>query len=114
MRRSKAEIYLHFVWGTWGRLPLVTPEIERDIYRCIENEAKRLQCTVLAIGGMPNHVHLAVRIPTVVSAAVLAQQVKGVSSTFVRDRLQPDELFRWQEGYSVFSFNRKDLPVVMD
>ena len=33
-------------------------------------------------------------------------QVKGVSSTLVRDHLHPDTLFRWQEGFAVFSFGR--------
>ncbi len=109
MRRSKAEIYLHLVWGTWERLPLVTPDIERELYRCIENEARQLKCVVLAIGGMPDHVHLIVRVPTLVSAARLAQQVKGVSSTFVRNQLRIGELFRWQEGYGVFSISRSHL-----
>src|SRR5579872_23782 len=99
MRKSKADIYLHLVWKTWERLPLVTLEIERSVYRCIVQEAERLKCTVLAIGGMPDHIHLAVRIPTTVCAAQLAQQVKGVSSTFVRKQLHPGELFRWQEGF---------------
>ena len=113
MRKSKAEIYFHLVWKTWERWPLVTPEIEREVYRCIVQEAERLNCTVLAIGGMPDHVHLAVRVPTKVSAAMIAQQVKGVSSTFVRDQLLPGELFRWQHGYGVFSFHRRDTATVV-
>jgi putative transposase len=113
MRRSKAEIYLHFVWGTWQRSPFITPEIERDLYRCIESEAERLEVTVLAIGGVADHVHLLVRIPTRLSAANLAKQVKGVSSTFVRDQLHPAEPFRWQEGYGVFSVSRSHVPRVI-
>jgi len=113
MRRSKAEIYLHLVWGTWGSLPLVTEEIERSVYRCIESEAQRLKCIVLAIGGMPDHVHLVVRVPTRVSAAQLAQQIKGVSSTFVRDQLRTGELFRWQEGFGVFSLSRSHVERVV-
>ena len=31
MRQSKAEIYLHFVWATYERLPLLTPDIEREV-----------------------------------------------------------------------------------
>ena len=101
MRQTKAEIYLHFVWATYQRMPLVAPEIERDVHRCIESEAKRLKCATLAIGGMPDHVHLFVRMPTRISAAMLMQQVKGVSSTFVRDQLKTDGYFGWQDGYGV-------------
>jgi putative transposase len=100
---SKSEIYLHLVWSTWRRQPFVTAEIERDVYRCIENEVKRLRCDTLAIGGMPDHVHLVVKTPTNVHSAKIAKQVKGVSSTFARDQLLQGGLFRWQEGFAVFS-----------
>src|SRR5579862_4416633 len=106
MSRSKSEIYLHLIWTTWQRQPLVTSDIERAVYRCIEQQAFQLRCRVLAIGGMPDHVHLAVRTPTSVDAARLAMQVKGVSSTLVRDQLHPQALFRWHEGFAVFSFGR--------
>ncbi len=101
------------VWATWQRLPLVTPEIERDVYRCIESEAQTLHCSVLAISGLADHVHLAARVTTSVTASQLAKQVKGVSSTLVRQTLRPDELFRWQEGFGVFSVSRSHLPSVI-
>ena len=61
MQKSKAEHYLHFVWTTQQLHPLLTPEVEKSVYRCIQVEAKRLKCAVLALGGLPDHVHLAVR-----------------------------------------------------
>jgi putative transposase len=114
VRQTKAEIYLHLVWATWRRQPLVTEEIERAVYRCIEKEVRRLQCNVLAIGGMPDHVHLVVKIRTTVSAAQLAQKVKGVSSTLARDQLlPPDTFFGWQDGYAVFSISRNHVKRVI-
>ena len=106
-RKSNVEVYLHFVWATKRRLPLIVPELERRLHGCISGEAKRLDCEVLAVGGMPDHVHLAVAMPTVLSPAKLMQQVKGVSSRFASERLLPSgEVFVWQEGYGVFSFSR--------
>ncbi len=87
-------MYLHFVWATKRRLPLIVPEVERRLYGCISAEARRLGCEVLAVGGMPDHVHLAVAMPTVLSPAKLMQQVKGVSSHFASEHLLPaGELF---------------------
>jgi putative transposase len=113
MRRSKAEIYFHLVWGTKNRLPLLTPHVERDIYRCIENEARRLGCVVLALNGVEDHVHMVVKAPTQVSAAQIAHQVKGVSSHFARDTFPACEAFTWQEGYAVFSLSRPHKDVVI-
>lgn len=112
-RQSKAEIYLHMVWATRLREPLVEPAIERAVHRCVEAEARDLGCVVLAINGMPDHVHMLVRIPTRISAAELAKQVKGVSSRFVNDQLPGHEGFRWQEGYGVFSVSRSHVKRVI-
>jgi REP element-mobilizing transposase RayT len=81
-RKSYIEVYLHLVWATKRRLPLIAPEIERRLHGCISAEARRLRCEVLAVGGMPDHVHLAVSMPTVLSPAKLMQQVKGVALAF--------------------------------
>src|SRR5579871_2602004 len=105
VRRSKAEIYHHLVWTTSARAPAITPEVERAIHRCIESEARRIGCDVLAINGMPDHVHLVVKMPTKLSSASLAHQVKGVSSHFLHEKIDGMAHFRWQAGYAVFSIS---------
>ena len=105
MQRSKAEIYLHFVWSTHRRMPLVTPDIEGAVYGLIHQEANLLGCDVLALGGMPDHVHLALKAPTSQSPAHLMQRIKGISSTAVRQRLLPGSPFGWQDNYAVFSLS---------
>ena len=112
MLRSKAEIYMHFVWSTWGREPLVTDAIERRLYRCIAAEAVKKGCKILQLNGMPDHVHLVVKMPTTISVAELAKQVKGVSSTFGRNVLVPGEFFGWQDRYGAFSVSRWDVEMI--
>jgi putative transposase len=113
MRRSKAEIYLHVVWSTKGRQPRLAPDIERFVYRCLESEAREMGCDVLAIGGTDDHVHVVVKVPTGVAPSALAKQMKGVSSRFIRERIQDHEGFGWQEGYGVFSLSRPDVKRVI-
>ncbi len=112
MRRSKSEVYLHLVWSTHNRQPWLTPERTPPVYHCIISVAKRLGCTVMAIGGMPDHVHLAVRLPTQTKISDLAQQTKSASSKLTND-LNPQDFFQWQEGYAVFSLSRGDTPKVI-
>ena len=109
MRRDKLALYVHLVWATWDRLPNITAEIERRLHRNIESLAQEMGCTVLAINGMPEHVHLLVKLPPTVSIARLVKQVKGVSSHFVNQTLQPGFLFRWQGRYGAFSVSRWDV-----
>jgi putative transposase len=112
-RQSKTRVYLHLVWATYERLPLLTPDIEREVYRCIESEAVRLKCKILAIGGMPDHVHLAVKLPATIDYSRLMNQIKGVSSHFVHDRLPGHEGFKWQSGYAAYSIDPDRLDVVI-
>ncbi|MFQ5409975.1 MAG: IS200/IS605 family transposase [Anaerolineales bacterium] len=114
MRRNKLALYLHLVWATWDREPLITPEIERRLYRNIESEARNVGCTVLALNGMPDHMHLMVSFPTTNTIANLVKQVKGVSSHFVNETLQPDFYFKWQGHYGAFTVSRWDVDKVVN
>jgi len=113
MRRNKLALYLHLVWTTWDRLPLITPDIERRLYRNIESEARKIGCIVIALNGTSDHVHLVVSFPATVTIAGLAKQVKGVSSHFVNETLRPETQFKWQGGYGAFTVSRWDLPKII-
>ena len=106
-RRSKVEVYLHLIWLVKGRQERITADFEPRIYRCIVGEAEAMDCQVLAIGGMPDHVHLLVRVPGKVAPAMLAKQVKSLSSNLIH-QIRPDfsDRFDWQPGYGCFSLGR--------
>ena len=61
MRRNKLSIFLHLVWATWDRLPMITPEIERRLYREIrkrsDQEFREFVLTSLNGYGC-DHVHV--------------------------------------------------------
>jgi REP element-mobilizing transposase RayT len=107
--QKKISLYVHLVWRTWDSLPMITPEIERRLYRNIQSEAQKMKCTVLALNGSADHVHLLVMLPTTLTVAELMQRVKGVSSHFVNNVLESLEPFKWQGGYGAFSVSRWDV-----
>jgi putative transposase len=113
MRRNKLALFLHLVWATWDRLPLITPRIERRLYRCVENEARDQGCAVLALNGVTDHVHLVISFPTTITIANLVKQIKGVSSHFVNAVLSPDTRFKWQGSYGAFTVSRWDVDKIV-
>jgi putative transposase len=113
MRRNKLSLFLHLVWATWDRLPMITPDVERRLYREIESEALRMQCIILALNGMADHVHVVLVIPSTVTIAELAKQIKGASSHFVNEVLRPEMPFKWQGSYGAFTVSRWDVDKIV-
>ena len=109
MRYNKLALYLHFVWATWDREPLILPTIERRLYRCIAAEVVAQKCSVLALNGTTDHIHLLVSFHSTITVATFVKQIKGTSSHFANHVLFAPPAFKWQGGYGVFSVSSKDI-----
>jgi REP element-mobilizing transposase RayT len=107
------KLYYHFTWGTKGRLALIDPAIEPELYRVIAAKTQGMEGFVHAIGGTEDHVHLAVSIPPKVSLAKFIGDIKGNSSHYVNHIIKPDFEFYWQDEYGVLSFGEKNLSSVV-
>jgi putative transposase len=92
-------MYVHLVWATYLRIPMITPERERDVYRLVHYQAANRKCTVIAIGGLEDHIHVLVKLSAIVSVAELVQRMKCYSSTNLSRQGETDA-FKWQDGYS--------------
>ena len=112
MRAPYTQLYLHVVWATWDRLPLITPAIEPRLYAAIAEKCRELKCIPLAIGGIADHVHLLVQLHTTVSVARLAKEVKGSTSHLVTHEIAPGQFFKWQGTYGAFTLRKSEVPVV--
>ncbi len=95
MREPFAQLYLHCVWSTWDRLPLITPDVERRLYGAVIDKCRELKCSPICIGGMQDHLHLLVRLPTTLAVATLLKEVKGSSSHLMTHGIKPTEFFKW-------------------
>ncbi|MGQ9682590.1 MAG: IS200/IS605 family transposase [Anaerolineae bacterium] len=87
--------------------------MERQLYRNIADQAREVGCTLLALGGIEDHVHLVVSLPATVTVAQLAKQVKGASSHFAGDVLSMGTGNKWQGFYGAFTVSRWDLDRVI-
>ena len=112
MRSPYTQPYLHMVWATWDRLPLITGPVEGRLYEALVKKCRDLKCVPLAIGGMADHVHLLVRLPTTLTVADLAKLVKGSSSYLMTHQVMAGEFFKWQGTYGAFTLRKVDVPQV--
>ncbi len=103
MPHSHLRVYVHFVWATWDRLPLIPVELRARLYAIIREICGKRGCEVLAVGGMPDHLHLLVSIPATVTLADLIHDVKGATSRWLNQQPESGDGFRWQGSYGAFS-----------
>lgn len=114
IQRNFTQLYVHCVWGTWDRLPLITPEIKDIIYGAITAQCKQLNCTAIAVGGVADHVHLLTSFPTTLTLSELVGKAKGSSSHLITHEIKPNEFFKWQGGYGVFTVSHSHVDSVAD
>jgi REP element-mobilizing transposase RayT len=62
-----------------------------------------MDCQLVEIGGVEDHIHVLVRINSTTTIANLAKRMKGASSHLVTHCLSANPDFKWQESYAAFS-----------
>jgi putative transposase len=98
---SHCSVRVHFVWGTKERREAIPAEMQARLWGYMGATATKLGMKVFAVGGMEDHCHLLVGLPSTMAVAEAAQKIKANSSRWMRE--QGRRLFAWQEGYGAFS-----------
>lgn len=112
MSHSYIKIWIHAVWSTKERLPIIKPEIETVIFAFISNQFKESGCPVRIINGMPDHIHCLFLLNPQKSISEVIKQIKGSSSHFINKENLIKEKFSWQTGYSAFSVSESAVDKV--
>tara|TARA_R110002096_G_scaffold11515_2_gene42330 strand:- start:122 stop:511 length:390 start_codon:yes stop_codon:yes gene_type:complete len=92
---------------------MITGEIESRLYEYMGGIIRRLEGSLLEIGGMPDHVHLLIRESKMVADQEFMSQLKGDSSRWINSTFSDRPKFAWQVGYGWFSVSPPDLDVAM-
>ena len=114
MGGTYTQLFVHLVWATRGRAPLLEGVMERRVYAVIRGRCRAAGGLVLAIGGTRDHVHVLVRIPTTISIAALAKSLKGGSAYTANHHAEGPFRIRWQSGYGAFTVCRRHVAAVVE
>jgi REP element-mobilizing transposase RayT len=102
---ARMELFVHAVWATLGREPLIDESVEAELHRAIQMKCHQLDCPVVAIGGVADHVHVLAVLHPSVPVAKLIGQAKGFSSHAMTHVIAPGRSFHWQERYGAVTVN---------
>jgi putative transposase len=63
MAQSLAQVYLHLIFSTKQRQAYIDKKFGKELHAYLATTLKSLAATPIAIGGMPDHVHVLCVLP---------------------------------------------------
>src|SRR5271167_2017389 len=100
---SYVSSHFHCVFSTKERRPFITPELRDRLWPFLGGIARQNKMKAVEIGGMPDHVHLLISLPSTMTLSKAMQLIKGGSSKWVHETFPNQRAFSWQEEYGAFS-----------
>lgn len=110
MPQSLAKVYLHVIFSTKNRIPIISEEIRANAQAYFVQVGASLGSFTEEIFMMPNHIHWLCTLPRTITIADLIKNVKISSSIKYKELFYRD--FEWQKGYGAFSVSQSKLEIV--
>jgi REP element-mobilizing transposase RayT len=114
MGQSLVKNYIHLVFSTKYREPLIYEPVETELYAYLAGICKNLECQPIKIGGYTDHVHILCMLSKKIALMKLLEEVKCHSSKWIKTMGDDYKNFYWQDGYGAFSVNYKGVHRVID
>lgn len=108
-----SQIYIQVVFAVKGRNSLIHANWEEELYKYISGIVKNKNQKMLAINGMPDHIHLLIGMKPSCCLSDLIREIKKSSNEFINKRKFSKYKFQWQEGYGAFSYSHLDFSNVI-
>lgn len=113
MPQSLSLVIVHLVFSTKDRVSHLDPAIRPELFAYLAEVSRNAGCDCYRVGGMPDHVHIAVRLSRTLTIAALVQELKVSSSLWLKTKGRDLADFAWQRGYGSFSVAPRDLGSVI-
>lgn len=114
MPNTYSQIYIQIVFAVKGRNSLIHQSWEENLYRYISGIVQNKEQKMLAINGMPNHIHFLLGMKPTCCLSDLIREVKKSSNEYIKENSFTKFNFSWQEGYGAFSYSQSHLDKVID
>jgi REP element-mobilizing transposase RayT len=101
--------YFHCVFSTKERRRLVTPELRERLWPFLGGIARQNKMKAIEIGGVDDHVHILLSLPSTMAISKALQLIKGGSSKWIHETFPEYREFAWQEEYGAFSVSVSQL-----
>lgn len=110
---SYVSSYYHCVFSTKERRAQITSSLQERLWPFLGGIARQNNIRAIEIGGVADHVHMLVSLPSTLPIAKAMRLIKGGSSKWVHETFPEQRLFGWQVKYGAFSVSVSQLDKIV-
>ncbi len=108
-----SQIYIQVVFAVQNRECMIQSSWEEELYKYISGIMKNKGQKMLAINGMPDHIHFFFGMKPSCCLSDLVREIKKSSNDFITEKKFSKFKFNWQEGYGAFSYSHSHIDSVI-
>jgi REP element-mobilizing transposase RayT len=113
MANTFTQIYIQTVFTVQNRISLIKPKWQIELYKYITGIVQNYGHKLIAINGMPDHLHVFIGMKPNQSLSDLMQDIKGDSSKWIHEKGFVKGRFEWQAGFGAFSYSISQIDKVV-
>ena len=110
MPQSYSSLWIHLIWSTKNREPILSASLKNEAFKVINDIATDHEIYLDCINGVEDHIHLLIRLRTDQSIADIVKTIKGNSWDYFKN--DPEKYVTWQDGFAAFSVSPHQLKKV--
>ena len=114
MANTYIQCYVHLVFSPKNREALIKKEWKDELEKYITAIVQSRKHKLLAIGSMPDHIHILVGYNVNDLIPDLVEQIKTSISTWIKEKRLSKFKFDWQRGYGAFTHSRTQIDTVIN
>ncbi len=112
MANTYTQSYFHIVFAVKNRDALIHKEWKNDLEKYITGIIQHYNHKLLAIGSMPDHIHIFIAYNVNQLVPKLVELIKTSSNSWIKQKRLSRLKFDWQKGYGAFSYSRSQIDTV--
>ena len=113
MPNTYTQLYIHFVFAVKYREGLIMHTWKDELYKYITGIVQTQKHKMLAINGMPDHIHILISTKPDIALSNIVRDIKSNSSKWINEKEFIQGKFQWQEGFGAFSCSQSQLDIVI-
>ena len=95
MSHSFTKIWIHTIFGTKDRLPLLKDDFSSHVYEHISDQLEELGCETRIINGTVDHIHILFSLNPDKTVSQIVKSIKGESSHWINQQDFLNAKFAW-------------------